>query len=216
MDISTAVGEMLEAGRRLYQKGFVASNDGNLSARLEDGTFLITPTGICKGDMAEADLLVIDAQGAVVRGTKKVTSEVKMHLAVYESRPDIDAVVHAHPQKATAFAVAHIPLDKITLPEMVFALGKVGMTDYATPSTEGLPRAVQKQIVDSNALLLKNHGALTVGNSVMEAYFAMETLEHFASISYYASQLGGAKALGERQIAELFRVRSEVYGKPKL
>ncbi|MDR3644512.1 MAG: class II aldolase/adducin family protein [Clostridia bacterium] len=205
--------EMLEVGRRLYEKGFVASNDGNLTARIDEDTILATPTGVCKGDMTPEHLLVLDMNGAVMSGSYRPTSELKMHLAVYQERPDVRAVVHAHPQKATAYAVAGIPLDKITLPEMVFALGKINLTEYGTPSTEEIPETVRRHIRDANALLLLNHGALTVGIDLMEAYFAMETLEHFAAISLYAHLLGGAKEISKQKIDRLFEVRSRTYGK---
>jgi L-fuculose-phosphate aldolase len=213
MNIDIAIKEMLEVGKRMYQKGFVASNDGNISARLDDKRLLITPTGVCKGDLTENDLLIVDYDGNVIEGTKKPTSEIKMHLVIYKVRADVNAVVHAHPQKATAFAVAHMPLDKITLPEMVFALGKINLTEYGTPSTNEIPDTVKEYILDANALLLRNHGALTVGAGLMEAYFAMETLEHFASISFYAKLLGGEKELSISQTRELFKIRTDVFGK---
>ena len=205
--------EIIEAGRRLYQKNMVASNDGNISCRLSEHEFLVTPTGVCKGDMTEDMLLKVDGEGNVLEGHGKATSEVKMHLAVYQERPDVKAVVHAHPRKATAFALAHIGFDEITMPEAVLALGNIALTEYGTPSTDEIPLAVRKTIKTANALLLMNHGALTVGQSPMDAYFNMESLEHFAAISLYARLLGGAHPLSEAQARELFRVRSEVYGK---
>lgn len=203
---------MIDIGKRMYQKNFIASNDGNISFKLCDDRYLVTPTGICKGDMCEADLIITDESGILVEGNKKVTSEVKMHLAVYETRSDIKAVVHAHPPKSTAFAACGIKLDKIILPEMIFALGKINLTDYGTPSTTEIPDTVRVYIKDANALLLKNHGALTVGTSLHEAYFAMETLEHYASICLYAHLLGGAVELSEAQVKKLFEVRGDTYG----
>lgn len=206
--------EIVEVGKRMYQKNLVASNDGNISCRLSDTEILITPTGVCKGDMTEDQLLKIDLDGNIISGYMRATSEMKMHLMVYKERLDVKAVVHAHPQKATAFAVARIGFDKVTLPEAVFALGNIALTEYGTPSTVELPNAVKKHIVYADALLLANHGALTVGKTPMEAYFNMETLEHYAAISLYARQLGGEKCLDEAQTRELFRIRSEVFGKP--
>lgn len=205
--------EIVEAGRRLYQKNMVASNDGNISARLSEGEILITPTGVCKGDMTEDMLLKVDMEGNRLEGYLKATSEMKMHLAVYRQRPDVGAVVHAHPQKATAFAVANLNFDEITLPEAILALGNIELAEYGTPSTEEIPQAVSRKIGAADALLLANHGALTVGKTPMDAYFNMETLEHFAAISLYARQLGGARALNEEQVKKLFQVRSQVYGK---
>jgi len=205
--------EILEAGKRIYAKGMVASNDGNISCRLENGNILITPTGVCKGDMINEQLLVVDMNGNIITGSMKPTSEMKMHLAVYRMRQDVGAVVHAHPQKATAFTVVGIGLDKITLPEVVFSLKRIALVPYGTPSTEEIPLAIEKHIMDSNALLLSNHGALTVGSSPLDAYFNMETLEHFASITLYARQLGSENALNEQQIQRLFEVRKDVFGK---
>lgn len=208
--------EIIEAGKRLYQKGMVASNDGNISARLNENEILITPTGVCKGDMTPDQLLKVDMNGNVLSGFMKPTSEMKMHLAVYRNRSDVRGVVHAHPPKATAFAVAGLGFDKITLPEVVFSLGQIYLAEYGTPSTEQVPRSVEKHISSADALLLANHGALTVGSSVIDAYYKMETLEHFASISIYARLLGGEKALNENQANELYRVKSEVFGKNNL
>jgi L-fuculose-phosphate aldolase len=205
--------QIVEAGKRLYAKGFVASNDGNISARIDDETLLITPTGICKGDLLPENLLKVDYTGKVISGDLKPTSEMKMHLAVYQKRPDVRAIVHAHPQKATAFAVAGLPLDKLTLPEVIFSLGSVAFSEYGTPSTDQVPRSVEKVISSSDAVLLANHGALTVGASVMEAYFRMETLEHFAAITINARLIGGERELGIQEEKELLRIKSEVFGK---
>lgn len=208
--------EMVEVGKRLYQKGLVASNDGNISMRISENEILITPTGVCKGDLTPDQILKVDMSGRVISGFMKPTSEMKMHLAVYRNRNDVKGVVHAHPPKATAFAVAGLEFDRVTLPEVVFSLGHIFLAEYGTPSTEQVPRAVEKHICSADALLLANHGALTVGGSVMEAYYKMETLEHFAAISIYARLLGGEKALNEKQTEELYKVRSEVYGKSVL
>lgn len=208
--------DMIEVGKRLYQKCLVASNDGNISTRISENEILITPTGVCKGDMSPDQILKVDMEGKVISGFMKPTSEMKMHLAVYRKRNDVKAVVHAHPPKATAFAVAGKGLDKITLPEVVFSLGKISFAEYGTPTTEQIPIAVEKHIGTSDALLLANHGALTVGSDVFDAYYKMETLEHFASISLYAKLLGGERVLSKEQAEELFRVRTEVYGKSNI
>jgi len=205
--------QIIEAGKRLYRKGFVASNDGNISALLEDGNILITPTGVCKGDMRSDQLLKVDLSGWVITGELKPTSEMKMHLAVYKARKDVKAIVHAHPPKATAFAVANLPLDKLSLPEVIFSLGRIALSEYGTPSTNQVPESVEKVISDCDAVLLANHGALTVGDSVMGAYFKMETLEHFANITILARTLGGERELNKNEEKELFRIRSDVFGK---
>ena len=205
--------EIVEAGRRLYKKGFVAANDGNVSVRLDGGRILITPSGVCKGDMDPGMLVVVDGDGKVLSGRLKPSSEMKMHLAVYRIRDDVKAIVHAHPPKATAFAVAGLPLDKLTLPEVVFSLGSVAFSEYGTPSTKQVPEAVVRVIGDAGAVLLANHGALTVGAGVMDAYFRMETLEHFAAITLYARLLGGERELSPKEESELIRIRREVFGK---
>ena len=205
--------EIVEAGRRLYKKGFVAANDGNVSVRLDGGRILITPSGVCKGDMDPGMLVVVDGDGKVLSGRLKPSSEMKMHLAVYRIRDDVKAIVHAHPPKATAFAVAGLPLDKLTLPEVVFSLGSVAFSEYGTPSTKQVPEAVVRVIGDAGAVLLANHGALTVGAGVMDAYFRMETLEHFAAITLYARLLGGERELSPKEEGELIRIRRDVFGK---
>ena len=204
--------DIIKIGELMYRKGFVAANDGNISARTGDGAFIMTPSGVSKGEMREDDLLVVDGAGKVLRGSKKLTSEYKMHLAVYEARPDINAVVHAHPPYSTAFAISGQSLDKIALPEVVFSLGKVMFTEYATPSTPELPAAVRKVIGQSDALILRNHGALTAGRDVLSAYYKMETLEHFARITFLARMLGGERELSKKQIETLFDIRENVYG----
>jgi len=205
--------EIVEAGRRLYKKGFVAANDGNVSVRLDGGRILITPSGVCKGDMDPGMMVVVDGDGKVLSGRLRPSSEMKMHLAVYRIRDDVKAIVHAHPPKATAFAVAGLPLDKLTLPEVVFSLGSVAFSEYGTPSTKQVPEAVVRVIGDAGAVLLANHGALTVGAGVMDAYFRMETLEHFAAITLYARLLGGERELSPKEESELIRIRREVFGK---
>jgi len=199
--------DIVEIGRRLYANGYVASNDGNISVRLSQNEIIITPTGVSKGSMGEDDLLLVNLAGEVLTGALKPTSEMKMHLAVYRLRPDAMAVVHAHPQKATAFAVAGIPLERVTLPEAAVALGPVRLADYGTPSTEEVPQAVERSLGDSDALLLANHGALTLGRDVYDAYNKMEILEHFASISLYARLLGGERELPCEKAQALFRMR---------
>jgi L-fuculose-phosphate aldolase len=202
--------QIVEAGKRLQERFFVAANDGNISARLPDQRFLITPTGVNKGDLSEDMLLTVDGKGNVLSGDLKPTSEMKMHLAVYRQRPDVHALVHAHPPTATGFATSRIRLDQdVILPEVVFGLGRIGFSEYGTPTTEQVPEAVSREIADCDALLLANHGALTVGTSVMQAYYRMETLEMYARIRLVTIQLGGPAALTEPEVAELFQVRQQ-------
>ncbi len=200
--------KIVEAGRRLHARFFVASNDGNISARLGEDRFLITPTSVNKGDLAPEDLLLLDAQGRVLAGARKPSSETKMHLAIYRQRADVQAVVHAHPPAATGFAACRIRLDQdVLLPEVIFSLGRIGFAEYGTPTTDEIPRAVEKEIAGCEALLLANHGALTVGAEVMAAYYRMEVLEMYARVRLVTRIVGQPAALSSDEVAELHRVR---------
>ena len=200
--------QILEAGKRLRDRFFIASNDGNISARISKNEVLITPTGVNKGDVTSEMILKIDMQGNVISGGGKPSSETKMHLAVYRTRPDVEAIVHAHPPAATGFAACHIRLDQdVILPEVVFGLGKIGFAEYGTPTTEEIPNAVVKEIPDCEALILANHGALTVGPDVMQAYYRMEVLEMYARVTLVTRILGEPKPLMSDAVSELYKVR---------
>jgi L-fuculose-phosphate aldolase len=209
--------KIVDAGKRLHARFFVASNDGNISARLAEDRFLITPTTINKGDLTPEHLLVVDAQGKVLSGTMRPTSELKMHLAVYRQRPDVGAVVHAHPPAATGFAACGIRLDQdVILPEVVFNLGRIGFAEYGTPTTEEIPKAIEKEIARCEALLLANHGAITVAEEVLTAYYRMEVLEMYARVRLVTRLLGEPKALNEAQVRELEKVReAQGWGRSK-
>ena len=155
--------DIVEVGRRMYARGYVASNDGNISIRLDDATILTTPKSVSKGFMTPDMMVVVDLDGKKIRGTRDASSELLMHLEVYRNRPDVRAVVHAHPPTATGFAVAGIPLDRAVLAEVVTTLGSIPIAEYGTPSTPELPAAVRKYIKAHDGLLLANHGALTIG-----------------------------------------------------
>ncbi len=202
--------EIVKAGKKLAERFFVAANDGNISYRIADNEILITPTGVNKGDVREEDILKVDMKGNVISGTMKPTSEMKMHLRVYEVRRDVKAIVHAHPPAVTGYAACRIPLDReILLPEVIFNLGRIGLSDYATPTTEEVPESVAGIINECDAVMLANHGALTVGETVMEAYYRMETLEMYARINLVARLLGRPAYLSDDQIDKLFEVREE-------
>jgi len=203
--------EICEVGRRVYARGYVASNDGNISARLDDQHLLATPKNVSKGFMTPDMMVVTDMQGRKVAGHRDASTELKMHLAVYEMRPDIRAVVHAHPPLSTGFAVAGVPLNKSSLAEIIFSLGSVPIAEYATPSTQELPDAVKKYISAHDGLLLANHGALTAGQDLMNAYFKMETMEHFAQITLVARQLGGENLISREEVNRLQGLR-DFYG----
>jgi L-fuculose-phosphate aldolase len=208
MQDAEARRQIVEAGRRLRDRFFVASNDGNLSARLSEDRILITPTSMNKGDVTAEHILTLDMQGRVVAGNLKPSSETKMHLAVYQARPDVQAIVHAHPPTATGFAACRIRLDQdVILPEVVFGMGKIGFAEYGTPTTDEIPNAVVKEIPDCEALLLSNHGALTVGSDVMQAYYRMEVLEMYARVRLVTRILGAPTPLTADEVGELHRVR---------
>ena len=186
-------------------------NDGNVSVRLEDGTFLATPTGMSKSFITPEKLVHIDKNGKVLDGEPglRPSSEIKMHLRCYREREDVGAVLHAHPPVATGFAVANIPLDDYSMIETVISLGSVPVTPYGTPSTEEVPEAIAPYLADHDAMLLQNHGALAVGPDIIGAYYRMETLELFAQISLNAKLLGGAKELSRQNIDRLISMREQ-------
>ena len=203
--------DIVEIGRRLYARGYTASNDGNISVRLDAERLLMTPTSVCKGFMTEAMMVVTDLGGRKLSGERNPSSEMQMHLEVYRQRPEIQAVVHAHPPVATAFAVAGIPLDRAVLAEVVTTLGSVPIAEYATPSTAELPEAVRKYVKAHDGMLLANHGALTLGADLFSAYYKMETIEHFANISFVARMLGGERLLSREEVMRLQGLRGR-YG----
>src|SRR5688572_14522891 len=169
--------DIVEAGRRMYSRGYVASNNGNISARLDDTRLLTTPRSVSKGFMTPDMMVVVDFDGKKVGGEREASSELPMHLEIYRNRPDAHAVVHAHPPLATGFAVAGIPLTRAVLAEVITTLGSIPIAAYGTPSTAELPAAVRKYIKAHDGMLLANHGAVTCGPNVMSAYYKMETIE---------------------------------------
>ena len=203
--------DIVEVGRRMYARGYVASNDGNISIRLSDAEILTTPKSVSKGFMTPDMMVVVDLDGKKIRGTRDASSELLMHLEVYRSRADVRAVVHAHPPTATGFAVAGIPLDRAVLAEVVTTLGSIPIAEYGTPSTPELPAAVHRYIKAHDGLLLANHGALTVAGDVYAAYYKMETIEHFAKISLVARQLGREHLLSREEVGRLQALRGN-YG----
>lgn len=203
--------DIVECGRRLWHRGFVASNDGNISVRLDDHRLITTPTAVSKGFMTPDMMVITDLDGKKIAGERNASSELKMHLEVYRHRPDVRAVVHAHPPTATGFAVAGIPLDRAVLAEVITTLGSIPIAEYATPSTEELPAAVRRYIKAHDGLLLANHGALAIGGDVYAAYYRMETIEHFATISLVARTLGREHLLSRREVDRLQGLRG-TYG----
>lgn len=202
--------QIVNVGKKLAERFFVASNDGNISARINDNEILITPTGINKGEVVPDQIIKIDLDGNVIEGHMKITSEFKMHLVTYKKRPDVKAIVHAHPPAATAFAVSDVKLDEpLILPEALFGLGKVGYCKYGTPSTREVSDSVKEEVPYSDTLLLANHGALTLGENLMQAYYRMENLEMVSRITLATKILGKARALDGEEIRKLNKVKEE-------
>ena len=201
-------GEICEIGRRIWQREYIAGNDGNISVRLNEREILATPTGLSKGFMTPDMLVVLDREGNVLRGAMKPSSELKMHRAFYDARPDVRAVCHAHPVTATGFAVAGLNLDQCTLPEVVIRLGGVPLVKYGMPGTDELTRdIIENYVQDYDAFLLANHGVVTVAQSLMDAHHKMETVEHFAKISLVARQLGNENEFTTEQMQQLMESR---------
>jgi len=200
--ISQAAGDLVRFGVRLHERGFVSATDGNLSARLSDGGFLTTPSGLPKLELTDSSLVRLDPDGAAV-GSGKPSSEWPMHEAIYRSRPDVGAVVHAHPPFATALACAGMSLDSPVLSEVILSLGEVPLIPFALPSTRDLARQVARGLGSRSAALLANHGAVTVGDTPRSAYYRMETLEQAAQIHLYTQVLGGARPLPRESVEAL-------------
>ena len=200
---------ILEVGRRMYQGGFVAANDGNISCKVGDNEIWATPTGVSKGFMTEDMLVKLDLDGNVLEGTHKPSSEIKMHLRVFKENPKVQGVVHAHPLTATAFACAGISLEEPVLMEGVLSLGCVPLVHFALPGTEEVPEAVAPYCREYNAVLLANHGALTWGDNLMQAYYRMETTEYYAKILMMNNFiLGKKRLLSQGQIDDIIKIRA--------
>lgn len=198
---------------KMWQLGWVAANDGNVSVKLDEDTFLATPTGISKSFITPDKLVKINSQGEILEGGDgyRPSSEIKMHLRCYRDRPDVGAVVHGHPPVATGFALANIPLDSYSLIETAIAIGSIPITPFGTPSTEEVPEAISPYLPDHDVLLLQNHGALTVGSDLITAYYRMESLELCAKTTFYARMLLGGKQEEEIErdtLERLFSMRS--------
>ena len=206
MDEQTARREIVNIGRLLYERSYVVSSDGNVSVRLDDGRIVATPTMMCKGRMTEDSLAVTDATGRAL-GDRKPSSELAMHLLIYDERPDVMAVCHAHPPHGTAFAVAGLAIDQPILSEVILTLGCVPLAAYGTPSTNELTEAMRPLVKHHIELLMANHGAVAYGSDLWLAFVRLETLEHTARIAILARILGGSKNLPADAIEKLINVR---------
>jgi L-fuculose-phosphate aldolase len=213
MDLDQLRADIVEVGRRLWVRGYVASNDGNISVRVGSDRLLMTPASVSKGFMTPDMMVVTDLEGKLISGApgRKPSSEILMHLVAYRERPDVNAVVHSHPPLSTGFAVAGIPLDRAVLAEVVTTLGAIPIAEYGTPSTSELASTVAPYVRAHDGLLLANHGALALGADLFAAYYKMETIEHFARISLVARMLGREHLLSREEVERLQALRGR-YG----
>jgi L-fuculose-phosphate aldolase len=203
LDMNQSKKDIIETGVRLWSRSMVAANDGNISVKIDEERILATTTGVSKGFMNEDDIVLLDLDGNALEKGKKPSSEIPMHLEIYKRRSDIRAIVHAHPPIATGFAAAGMQLDKSILPEVILTLGSVILTPYGTTGTDELAKIAGEGIKNHNGLLLQNHGAVTVGADLWQAYYRMETLEHFAQITLVTRILGRQSILSEEEINKL-------------
>jgi len=196
--------DIIEVGKMLHAKGYIAATDGNISVRVSPNRILTTATGVSKGFMREEHIVVVDADGNLLSGSYQPSSELKMHLIAYKLRPEIKAIVHGHPPTCTAFTIAGISLAKCVLPEVVMTLGVIPTADYATPSTGEVPESIRDFIAKYDAVLLDRHGAITVSSkNVFDAYYKLEKIEHTAEVTLKARQLGQVKTLTDEQVTKL-------------
>ena len=207
MDERSLRCEIVRVCRRLYERGLIAGGEGNVSARRDAETLLVTPAGASKVDVAEDDLVVVDHSGKPVAGSGRASSELGMHLRIYDRRPDVGAVVHAHPPYATAFAVAGEDLMSPVLPEIVVLIGGVPLVPYATPGSPALAAAIEPFLELHDAFLMANHGATSFGSTLSIAHQRMESLEHAARTLYLARNLGRVTTLTEAQRDALLQLR---------
>lgn len=209
MNTDEARRRLIRVARRLDAKGILTSTDGNLSVRLDGGALLITPSGSCKGELEEFDLVVVHADGRV-EGAGRPSSEIAMHRAIYARRADVAAIAHAHPVHATAYAVAGIALDQPILSEVVLTLGAVPVVPYGTPTGDDLARSVEPFLDATRALLLRFHGAVTFAATIERAGHLMETVEHVAAIDFIRRKLGSSEVLPPAAVEELERIRKAI------
>jgi L-fuculose-phosphate aldolase len=211
--MSDLVAKLVDVCHRLYERGMVTATDGNVSVRLPNGNILTTRSGINKGMVTQNDFVEVTSKGDAVAGTGKPSTEVGMHLYIYQQRPDIHAVVHAHPIYATGFATARIPLTECLFPEVIVGLGGIPLAEYATPSTREVAESLAPFVKKTEAILLANHGVVTYGTDSYEAYFKMEKVEHAAQITFVARTLGGERTLTHEDVDKLQRISVQSYGK---
>jgi L-fuculose-phosphate aldolase len=203
--------QIVRYGRMLHERGLVAATDGNLSVRLDENRILATPTCMSKGGMRASDLVIVDMEGQLLSGRRRVSSEIAMHLLIYRLRPDVKGIVHAHPPTATGFAAAGVPLNQPLVCEVVIGLGSIPLAKYGTPGTPELTDALEPLVPQYDAILM-NHGVVAYGGDLEQAYMKMETVEHFARIALVTHQLGHQQPLGAAEVEKLAIVREKYLG----
>jgi L-fuculose-phosphate aldolase len=205
--------QIIETGSMAYKRGYVASNDGNISARVDKNKIIVTPAGVSKGLMKPNDLVIAGLDGKAGKSRNHPTSELFMHLSIYRARPDVNGICHLHPPHATGFAVAGIPFDTDFLTEAALSLGRVELVEYGTPGTEELSSKLLPHLKNADVFILANHGALTLGNDIYDAYNKMEILEHSAHILLVARQLGYVNRLTGEDLKKLEMLGKKNSGK---
>jgi L-fuculose-phosphate aldolase len=204
--------EMLTIGEKLYRKDFITATEGNFSVRLDENRILATASGLCKGEMNPDDLVIIDIRGNHLQGRRRASSEILLHLEAYRQRPDIKAVIHAHPSFCLALMLAGKGLDRPILAENVILLGKIPVAPYARPSTQKVAESIRPYIVQTDCILLDNHGSLTAGSSLQEAFYKLEMMEHSAKSYLLALQIGQVRELDRDEVKALTEMREKIYG----
>jgi L-fuculose-phosphate aldolase len=204
--------QIVRYGRMLHERCFVAATDGNLSVRLDENRILATPTCMSKGSMRPSDMVIVDREGRLLSGKRRVSSEIAMHLLIYRLRPDVKGIVHAHPPTATGFAAAGVPLNQPLVCEVVIGLGSIPLAKYGTPGTPELTNALEPLVPQYDAILMSNHGVVAYGSDLDQAYMKMETVEHFARIALVTHQLGHQQPLDAAEVEKLAVVREKYLG----
>jgi len=200
--------EIIYYSKLCYRNKFLSATDGNISIRTKENHIFTTASHTCKGFLTAKDIIKVDIEGKIIQGKGKISTEFKLHKYIYQQRKDINAVIHSHPKFITAFASAGIALDKIVFPEIYLFFGKIPLAKYATPSTDEVPESISELVNDHNAILLANHGLVTYGKTLEEAYFLTEKIEQFAEISFYSRMLGGEKLLTKQQLNKLDNLKN--------
>jgi len=195
--------EIVKAARLMHARGLIAGHDGNISVKVAPNKLVCTPSGVNKGFLTEQDLVVVDLEGRKIRGEVEPSSEILMHLLVYQRREDVGCVVHAHPPHCVACTLVGLSLATPQVPEAAFVLGAVPTAPYATPGTNEVPQSIERFVSSCEAILLERHGSITVGRDVTEAYNRLEALEHVAHVLFLARNLGDVQPLNEGQVARL-------------